>query len=86
MSDDTTTIEITEEQRDELKALKKHDRESYKAVIGRLLSDADAVPAGDHMGAAEFNELLGRLEDVESAAREATDAAQSVERSVEDLR
>lgn len=38
---DTTTIEITEAQRDALKARKEHDRESYKAVVGRLLSGAD---------------------------------------------
>ena len=38
---DTTTIEITEEQRDELKACKIHDRESYKSVIDRLLSTSD---------------------------------------------
>ena len=38
---DTTTIEITEEQRDELKALKAHDRESYKSVIDRVLSTSD---------------------------------------------
>ena len=42
MTDDTTTIEITEDQRDELKALKAHDRESYKSVIGRLLESTDA--------------------------------------------
>ena len=47
MTDDTTTIEITEDQRDELKALKAHDRESYKAVIGRLLEGNGGDVSGD---------------------------------------
>lgn len=45
MSDDTTTIEITEDQRDELKEHKVHDRESYKSVMDRLLYNDE--PAGD---------------------------------------
>jgi hypothetical protein len=40
---DTTTIEITEEQRDRLSERKQHDRESYKAVIARLLDDTNVV-------------------------------------------
>ena len=44
---DTTTIEIRDEQRDELKALKQHDRESYKSVIDRLLDgDTSDEPEG----------------------------------------
>jgi len=38
---DTTTISITTDQRDELKASKTHDRESYKSVIDRMLSTSD---------------------------------------------
>ena len=43
----TTTIEIRDDQRDELKALKQHDRESYKSVIDRLLDgDTPDEPEG----------------------------------------
>jgi len=34
---DTTTIQITTEQRDELQARKTYDDEPIKAVVGRLL-------------------------------------------------
>ena len=83
MTDDTTTIEITEDQRDELKALKAHDRESYKAVIGRLLesTDAELRTASN----ADVGDLRERLDRIESAAREATNAAQSAERAVGEL-
>ena len=60
MTDDTTTIEITEDQRDELKALKRHDRESYKSVIDRLLD-------GDVSGASEAEKQLAEAWD--TAAR-----------------
>lgn len=36
---DTTTIEITTEQKRELNRLKTSDGESYKAVIDRLIND-----------------------------------------------
>ena len=36
---DTTTIEITDEQKDELAERKQHERESYKSVIARLLNE-----------------------------------------------
>ena len=37
MSNDTTTISITTEQKAQLDEKKQHERESYKSVIGRLL-------------------------------------------------
>jgi len=46
---DTTTIQITTEQRDELQARKTYDDEPIKAVIGRLLENEEAArpsPAG----------------------------------------
>lgn len=36
---ETSTIEITDEQKAQLDDRKQHERESYKSVIGRLLSD-----------------------------------------------
>jgi len=83
MTNDTTTIEITEDQRDELKALKAHDRESYKAVICRLLSGTDAeIQTAADVG---FDDLRDQLDRIESAAKEATNAAQSAEREVGEL-
>ncbi|UXF50859.1 MAG: hypothetical protein HQRvContig01_13 [Haloquadratum phage sp.] len=36
---DTTTIEITDEQKDQLDGLKLYDGESYKSVLARLIND-----------------------------------------------
>jgi len=64
MTDDTTTIEIREDQRDELKALKAHDRESYKAVMDRLLDGPDADGDTD----AEVPPGILALEDMDADA------------------
>ena len=85
MTDDTTTIEITKEQRDELKALKAHSRESYKAVIGRLLEDDAGDVSGDPIGTNEFNELFERLSRIESAASTAEERTGSIENTLENM-
>ena len=93
MTDDTTTIEITEDQRDELKALKAHDRESYKSVIGRLLEDdgnEEDVGGGmpnlselaDAAGSCndipdDLNERISRIESAASTAEERTGSIQN---------
>jgi len=41
MTDNTTTIQIRLDQRDALQERKQHDRESYKAVLDRLLAESD---------------------------------------------
>jgi len=46
MQDNTTTIQIRLDQRDALQDRKQHGRESYKAVLDRLLADEDAQTAG----------------------------------------
>ena len=56
MSQDTTTIEIRDDQLEQLKAMKRVDRESYKSVLDRLLEgDTDTesmrvVPIEDVVG------------------------------------
>ena len=54
MSDDTTTIEIRDDQLEQLKAMKRVDRESHKSVLDRLLEgDTEAmrvVPIEDVVG------------------------------------
>ena len=53
---DTTTIEIRDDQLEQLKAMKRVDRESYKSVLDRLLEgDTDTesmrvVPIEDVVG------------------------------------
>ena len=53
---DTTTIEIRDDQLEQLKAMKRVDRESYKSVVDRLLegdTDTEAmrvVPVEDVVG------------------------------------
>jgi nucleotidyltransferase/DNA polymerase involved in DNA repair len=48
---DTTTIEITQDQKAELDKLKAHSRESYKSVLDDLLDDGihttEVIPASD---------------------------------------
>lgn len=78
---DTTTIEIPETQRDELKQLKAHDREPYYEVIDRLLHATDPTDKAADVDA-EVRDQLDRIED---AAREATNAAQNAERAAEEL-
>jgi len=46
MTDNTTTIEIRLDQRDAMQDRKRHDRESYKAVLDRLLAESDEQTAG----------------------------------------
>ena len=78
MTDDTTTIEITEDQRDELKALKAHDRESYKAVIGRLLESTDSeLRTAKNAGVDDLQERLDRIESAASTAEERTGSIQN---------
>jgi len=43
---ETTTIQITTEQRDALVARKTYDDEPIKAVVGRLLQEGDAGDVG----------------------------------------
>ena len=75
----TTTIEIRDDQRDELKALKQHDRESYKSVIDRLLDgDTPNEPSG-------VDDLRERLDRIESAASTAEERTGSIENTLEGL-
>ena len=92
MSDDTTTIEITEAQRDELKARKQHEREGYKDVLARLLTDrpdTEETPTqvvDVRELASAFPELEGQLDRIENAAKTAEERTGTIERKVDDLR
>jgi hypothetical protein len=77
---DTTTIEIKREQRKEIERLKTHERESIKTVVDRLLHDADTDDTTERMA-----DLADQLDRIESAAKEATNAAQNAERAAEEL-
>ena len=99
---DTTTIEIRDDQQEALTNLKQHDRESYKAVLDRLLegdTDTDTEP----MRVVPVDEVVGRevpqssveqdtdalrhqLERNYEAIVEATNAAQSAERKLGEMR
>ena len=57
MSDDTTTIEIRDDQLEQLKDMKRVDRESYKSVVDRLLEgDTDTEP----MRVVPVEDVVGR--------------------------
>ena len=96
MSQDTTTIEIRDDQQEALRDLKQHDRESYKSVLDRLLEgDTDTepmrvVPIEDVVGRevpAESvdSDMQEQLDRIESGVREATNAAQSADKKLEGL-
>ena len=54
---DTTTIEIRDDQLEQLKAMKRVDRESYKSVLDRLLEgDTDTEP----MRVVPVEDVVGR--------------------------
>ena len=79
MTDDTTTIEITEDQRDQLKQLKQHDREGYKDVIARLLGGDQTT------GRDGYSKLQEQLDRIESAATTAEDRTGNIQRTLEGL-
>jgi len=69
---DTTTISIRDDQKDELEAMKTHERESYKAVLDRLLegdTDTDTEP----MQVVPVDEVVGREVPQSSVQLEATE-------------
>lgn len=78
---DTTTISITEEQRDRLSDRKQHDRESYKAVIARLL-DGDTA---DKAGKADVDGRIELLKRIERAASTVEERTGRIERQLEDM-
>ena len=93
---ETTTIEIRDDQLEQLKAMKRVDRESYKSVLDRLLegdTDTEAmrvVPIEDVAGhdvPAESvdSDVQEQLDRIESGVREATNAAQSADKKLEGL-
>jgi len=71
---DTTTISIRDDQKDELEAMKTHERESYKAVLDRLL-DADAQGNTDTepMRVVPIEEVAGRSVPQQQVTLEATE-------------
>ena len=79
MTDDTTTIEITEEQRDELRERKRHQREGYKDVIARLLN-GNVDDTTDRI-----TDLADQLDRIESAASTAEERTGSIENTLEGL-
>ena len=93
---DTTTIEIRDDQLEQLKTMKRVDRESYKSVVDRLLEgDTDTepmrvVPIEDVLGrevpSAQIDQdVMKQLERNYEAIKEATQAAQSADRKMEQL-
>ena len=94
MTDGTTTIEIRDDQLEQLKAMKRVDRESYKSVLDRLLDgdteamSVDATDVQDALGLPDEaipDDLQNRLDRIESGVREATNAAQSADKKLEGL-
>ena len=59
---DTTTIEITHEQKAQLDELKEHSRESYKSVIEQLLDEGvhttEVIPVSDMDGVETRSETV----------------------------
>lgn len=63
----TTTIEITTEQKDRLDDRKRNDREPYKAVLERLLGDDDGpevtATVTPELDADAVDDLVAQLQD-----------------------
>ena len=56
---DTTTIEIRDDQLEQLKAMKRVDRESYKSVVDRLL-EGDTDTDTESMRVVPVEDVVGR--------------------------
>jgi len=79
MQDNTTTIQIRLDQRDALQDRKQHDRESYKAVLDRLLAESDAQDdSAETWTDDDVERVRSMLETVESRTG-------SMERTLENL-
>ena len=77
----TTTIEITDEQKAQLDDLKASGQ-SYKGVIDSLI-EGYSKESGS---AIEYDgDIRERLDSLESAVKEATQAAQAADRKLEEL-
>ena len=97
MSDDTTTIEITREQRKELERMKVHERESIKTVMDRLIHDNNRKEDTGDVDADDLQEAFGlpdaaipddldeRLRRIESAASTAEERTGSIENTLENM-
>ena len=76
MQDNTTTIQIRLDQRDAMQDRKQHDRESYKAVLDRLLAESDARDDGNAEAIADA--VAERVETVQLEASERRKIADEV--------
>ena len=77
MSNETTTIEITTEQKAQLDELKEHSRESYKSVIEQLLDEG--VHTTEVIPVSEMNSVETRSETVQLEATEYSKIADELE-------
>ena len=68
MGQETTTIEITHEQKAQLDELKEHSRESYKSVIEQLLDEG--VHTTEVISVSEMGGVETRSETVQLEATE----------------
>ena len=79
---DTTTIEITDEQKAQLDDLKASGQ-SYKGLLTELREGYSKESGGAIEG--YDGDIRERLDSLESAVKEATQAAQSADRKLEEL-
>ena len=79
---DTTTIEITDEQKAQLDDLKASGQ-SYKGLLTELI-EGYSKESGSAIEGYD-GEIRERLDSLESAVKEATQAAQAADRKLEEL-
>ena len=65
---DTTTIQITKDQAQELQDMKTHDDESYKSVIARFLEGDNSAIDAEEIGRQvskqlDYSQLSGQIAD-----------------------
>jgi len=85
MTDNTTTIEIRLDQRDALQDRKEHSRESYKAVLDRLLADRDDQPTESDTEAIA-DAVADRVETPETVRLDASERRKIAEEVAGELR
>lgn len=81
----TTTIEITDEQKEQMDAIKQFDNESYKSVQGRLI-DAYNTTHETTDNTADYDEFIETMQRIESSTQTTEERTNQIQRQLEEMK
>lgn len=82
---DTTTINITTDQKDRLDERKRHDREPYKDVMERLLDGEPRLEASTECKFGDGGDMAEALAAIENSVETVEERTGKIERVLEGL-